>query len=164
MRFAAQSLLLALMVLEDLSLSRDMPWNRRDASSSTRRRMACAHTRHTSHVGRRRERRARVTSISLKCSCVQMSGGASWMTGSPLSSALQYLQALRQIKAKKGFSFGAAVAGAYSPLSKSALDRKPRSSCSLSSLLNDSRVSLFLTISMPQKNPAPLMSPTMGIS
>jgi hypothetical protein len=31
------------------------------------------------------------TSISLKCSWVQMRGGASCMTGSPLSSALQYL-------------------------------------------------------------------------
>ena len=39
-RRLAQSLLLALMVLEDLSLSREIPWNRRDASSSTRRRIA----------------------------------------------------------------------------------------------------------------------------
>jgi hypothetical protein len=60
---------------------------------------------------------------------------------------------------------GGVVRGcAYSPLSNRALERKPRRSCSLSSLLNDSRVSLFLTISMPQKKPAPLMSPTMGMS
>ncbi len=54
MRRLAQSLLLALMVLEDLSLSREIPWNRRDASSSTRRRMAC--TTHSYYVSTQFER------------------------------------------------------------------------------------------------------------
>ena len=55
-----------------------------------------------------------------------ISGGASWMTGSPRSSARQ-----------------------YRPASNSALDRKPRSSRSDSSSSNVSLVALSLTSSMP---------------
>jgi hypothetical protein len=51
-----------------------------------------------------------------------ISGGASWTTGSPRSSARQ-----------------------YRPASKRALERKPRSSRSLSSSSNVSRVALSLT-------------------
>jgi hypothetical protein len=65
---------------------------------------------------------------------------------------------------RKAVTFVFWETGSHRPLSNRALERKPRKSCSLSSLLNDSRVSLFLTISIPQKNPAPLMSPTIGMS
>ena len=61
-----------------------------------------------------------------KCDSSQISGGASWMTGSPRSSARQ-----------------------YSPASNRAVDRKPRISFSDSSALNVSRVALSLTSSMP---------------
>src|SRR5258707_219797 len=64
----------------------------------------------------------RICSISSKCSWVQVSGGESWITGSPRSSA-------RQI----------------SPASNSACDRKPRSRRSDSSSSNVSRVVLSLT-------------------
>ena len=59
-------------------------------------------------------------------SCPQISGGESWTTGSPRSSA-------RQIK----------------PASKRAPDRKPRSSFSDSSSSKERRVSLSLTSSIP---------------
>src|SRR5207245_10891299 len=68
----------------------------------------------------------RICSISSKCSWVQVSGGASWITGSPRSSA-------RQI----------------SPASNRACDRKPRSSRSDSSSVNVSLVVFSLTISIP---------------
>jgi hypothetical protein len=68
----------------------------------------------------------RICSISSKCSCVQVSGGESWITGSPRSSVRQ-----------------------TSPASNSACDRKPRSSRSDSSSLNVSLVVLSLTSSMP---------------
>src|SRR5207253_8646182 len=65
-------------------------------------------------------------SISSKCCWSQISGGASWTTGSPRSSARQ-----------------------YSPASNSALDRNPRSSRSDSSSSKVSLVALSLTSSMP---------------
>jgi hypothetical protein len=68
----------------------------------------------------------RICSISLKCSWPQISGGDSWITGSPRSSARQ-----------------------TSPASNRACDRKPRSSRSDSSSVNVSRVALSRTSSMP---------------
>ena len=68
----------------------------------------------------------RMRSISSNCSGPQMSGGASWTTGSPRSSHRQ-----------------------GSPASNTAWERKPRSSRSDSSSVNVSRVTLSLTSSMP---------------
>ena len=68
----------------------------------------------------------RICSISSNSAWPQISGGASWMTGSPRSSARQ-----------------------YRPASNRALDRKPRSRRSDSSSLKVSLVALSLTSSMP---------------
>ena len=80
-------------------------------------------------------------SISSNCSVSQISGGASWITGSPRSSA-------RQI----------------SPRRKSSPERKPRRSHSDSSSVKPSLVSWSLTSSIAWKKPAPRTSPTIGMS
>src|SRR5437763_10476731 len=80
-------------------------------------------------------------SISANCSGPAISGGESWITGSPRSSA-------RHMR----------------PRRKSSPDRKPRRSTSDSSSVNDSLVVLSLTSSMAWKYPAPRTSPTIGMS
>ena len=71
-------------------------------------------------------RRAGCCSISSKVAWSEISGGASWTTGSPRSSARQ-----------------------YRPFSYSALERKPYRTRSVSSSLKVSLVALSLTSSMP---------------